>query len=115
MANNIDYFEIGTPDPAGSKVFYEGLFGWVIEPPTGPAPYSMVDEGRGGMWNTSGMGEQSWAIFYVNVEDVAAAVSRATDLGATVAFPLTDNGTIEFAHLIDPLGNRFAVWHPKPA
>jgi predicted enzyme related to lactoylglutathione lyase len=30
-----------------------------------------------------------------------------------VAIPFTDNGVIEFAHLVDPLGNRFGVWRPK--
>jgi len=27
--------------------------------------------------------------------------------------PFVDNGSIEFAHLLDPQGNRFGVWHPK--
>jgi predicted enzyme related to lactoylglutathione lyase len=35
------------------------------------------------------------------------------DPEATKAFYSIDNGEIEFAHLIDPLGNRFAVWRPK--
>jgi predicted enzyme related to lactoylglutathione lyase len=30
-----------------------------------------------------------------------------------VAVPLTDNGAIEFAHLVDPIGNRFGIWRPK--
>jgi len=34
-------------------------------------------------------------------------------LGASVAIPFTDNGAIEFAHLLDPLGNRFGIWRPK--
>ena len=31
MANKIDYFEIGSPDPAASRAFYGGLFDWEIE------------------------------------------------------------------------------------
>jgi uncharacterized protein len=112
MTGRIDYFEIGTPDPDGARAFYGGLFGWEIEAPS-PQGYSMVDEARGGLWDTSAMGGGSWAIFYVHVDDVAGAVTRATALGATVAVPLVDNGTIEFAHLIDPSGSRFAVWKPK--
>jgi predicted enzyme related to lactoylglutathione lyase len=27
--------------------------------------------------------------------------------------PYVDNGAIEFAHLVDPQGNRFGVWRPK--
>ncbi len=113
MANNIDYFEIGSPDPEASKAFYGQLFGWEIEPPSSPAQYSMVEEGRGGLWDTSAIGGGSWAIFYVHVDDVHAAIDQAQELGATVVVPFTDNGAIEFAHIIDPLGNRLGIWRPK--
>ena len=73
----------------------------------------MVDETRGGPWDTSDLGAANWAIFYVHVEDVRAALGQALRLGATVAIPFTDNGGIEFAHLLDPLGNRFRIWRPK--
>lgn len=112
MTNRIDYFEIGSPDPAASKAFYGGLFDWEIEDPQGPAPYSMVDEARGGLWDTSDVGAGNWAIFYVQVDDVQGALDRAVGLGATVAVPFTDNGQIDFAHLLDPLGNRFGIWKP---
>lgn len=112
MTHQVDYFEIGSPDPSASKAFYGGLFDWEVEDPAGPAPYRTVDEARGGLWDTSDMGGQGWAIFYVHVEDVQAAIDRALQLGATVAVPFTDNGRIDFAHLLDPLGNRFGIWHP---
>jgi predicted enzyme related to lactoylglutathione lyase len=111
--NEVDYFEIGSSDPERSKVFYSGLFGWHIGDPS-EARYRMVAGDKGGLWETEGIGGENWAIFYVHVDDVAASLAAATELGATVAIPLVDNGTIEFAHLIDPLGNRFAIWHPKP-
>ncbi|MCU1659214.1 MAG: bleomycin resistance protein [Pseudonocardiales bacterium] len=113
MANFIDYFEIGSSDAGSSRTFYGGLFDWTIGEPSQPAQYSMVDGENGGLWDTSGMTGENWAIFYVHVEDVRATISRAQELGATVAVPFTDNGGIEFAHLIDPLGNRFGVWRPK--
>ena len=114
MTNKIDYFEIGSPDPAASRAFYGGLFDWKIEEsPQGDQPYLMVDEANGGLWDTSDAGGGSWAIFYVHVEDVQAALAQAVALGATVAVPLVDNGQIYFAHLLDPLGNRFGIWQPK--
>jgi predicted enzyme related to lactoylglutathione lyase len=113
MADKVNYFEIGSPDPTVTATFYGSLFNWEIEAPTGPAPYSMVDGGNGGVWDTSGIGGTSWAIFYVQVDDVRAAMETAEGLGATVAVPFTDNGGIEFAHLLDPLGNRFGIWRPK--
>ncbi|MGI8902753.1 MAG: VOC family protein [Solirubrobacteraceae bacterium] len=80
-----------------------------------PARYSMIDEDRGGLWDTSEMGGGSWAIFYVQVEDVHTAIERAQELGGTVVVPVVDNGAIEFAQLTDPLGNRFGIWRPKSA
>jgi predicted enzyme related to lactoylglutathione lyase len=112
MANEVNYFEIGAPDAESAKAFYGSLFGWEVGEPSMPARYSMVDGDRGGLWDTSAMGGQTWAIFYVQVDDVAKAIDQAQELGATVAIPLVDNGQIDFAHLIDPMGNRFGVWKP---
>jgi predicted enzyme related to lactoylglutathione lyase len=109
----VNYFEIGSPDPEAAKAFYGPLFDWEIGPPSLPAQYSMVDEGKGGLWDTSALGGQTWAIFYVQVDDVQAALDHAVELGATVAIPLIDNGQIRFAHLLDPLGNRFGIWRPN--
>jgi predicted enzyme related to lactoylglutathione lyase len=111
MSNVVNYFEIGTPDAGATTAFYGDLFGWQIgEPSNG---YRMIDGDKGGMWDTAGMGGASWAIFYVQVDDVQGVIDQAASLGATVLAPLTDNGALEFAHLQDPQGNRFGVWRPK--
>ena len=112
MSNDVNYFEIGSQDPAASKAFYKSLFNWNIGEPSA-AQYSMVNEDRGGLWDTSAMGGGNWAIFYVQVEDVQMAIDRAQELGATVLIPLIHNDAIEFAHLTDPLGNRFGIWRPR--
>ncbi len=112
MANVVDYFEVGSPDPEASKAFYRQMFEWEIGPPS-PAAYSMVNTSAGGLWDTSAMGGEHWGIFYVHVDDVAEAVRKAQSLGAVVALPVTANPAIEFAHLIDPQGNRFGVWRPR--
>ncbi len=115
MTNDMNYFEIGTPDPQTSRTFYGALFDWKFGAPSMPARYSAIDWNRGGLWDTSQMGAENWAIFYVQVEDVHAAIERAQQLGATVIIPVIDNGMIEFAHLADPLGNRFGIWQRKDA
>jgi len=114
MAAVVNYFEIGSADPAAACGFYGPLFGWTFGEAS-PVGYQMVNSDQGGLWDTTSLGGSSWAIFYVQVENVRAAISRAEALGATVAVPLVDNGRIEFAHLIDPQGNRFGVWQPKQA
>jgi predicted enzyme related to lactoylglutathione lyase len=115
MSNDVNYFEIGSPDAQAAQAFYGGLFGWKFGEPSMPARYSMIENDKGGLWDTSAMGGTSWAIFYVQVDNVQAALDRAQELGATVAVPLVDNGQIEFAHLVDPQGNRFGIWKPKNA
>src|SRR5947209_1527631 len=111
MANVVNYFEIGTPDSGATVGFYGDLFGWQI----GDASdgYRMVDGDKGGIWDTTDIGGGSWAIFYVQVDDVKAVIDKAESLGAKVVVPFTDNGPLEFAHLQDPQGNRFGVWRPK--
>jgi predicted enzyme related to lactoylglutathione lyase len=113
MANAVNYFEIGSPDPAASEAFYGGLFAWNVSEPAMPARYSMIDEHKGGLWDTTEMGAATWAIFYVQVEDVQNTIAHAQELGASVVIPMIDNGQIEFAHLTDPHGNRFGIWRPK--
>jgi predicted enzyme related to lactoylglutathione lyase len=112
--NKVNYFEIGTTHPAETKRFYSELFGWHIGPPSS-ANYSMVNETEGGIWDTSEIGGATYAIFYVQVDDVAETITRAEELGAKVVIPLTSNPNIEFAHLVDANGNRFGVWRPKGA
>ncbi|MFF5790820.1 VOC family protein [Paeniglutamicibacter sp. NPDC012692] len=112
MAEIPNYFEIGTPDPEEARHFYGSLFDWTFDDPS-PLGYGMVNGGKGGLWDTTSTGGSSWAIFYVQVDDVKAAIARALSLGASVALPYVDNGSIEFAHLLDPRGNRFGVWRPK--
>jgi predicted enzyme related to lactoylglutathione lyase len=73
----------------------------------------MIDGDNGGVWDTTSIGGGSWAIFYVQVDDVKNVIDKAAGLGATVVVPFTDNGAIEFAHLQDPQGNRFGVLRPK--
>lgn len=112
MNNKVDYFEIGSAEPEATKAFYGQMFDWDTGAPA-PAAYSMVNATEGGIWDTSTMGGDRWAIFYVHVDDVEEAVKKAESLGATVAMPVTSNPRIEFAHLIDPQGNRFGVWRPR--
>lgn len=54
----------------------------------------MVNGDKSGLWNTTSLGGKSWAIFYVQVEDVKATIAGAESLGASVAVPFVDNGAI---------------------
>jgi predicted enzyme related to lactoylglutathione lyase len=110
--NTVNYFEVGTADPDAARAFYGQVFGWEFGP-AGPAGYATVNGTAGGLWDTSGMGGGTWAVFYVEVADIHACVEAALARGAQTVRPLVDNGVILFAHLADPAGNRFGVWQRK--
>jgi predicted enzyme related to lactoylglutathione lyase len=112
MPNVVNYFEIGTPDSAATTAFYGDLFGWQVGG-SADDQYRMINDDKGGVWNSSSTGGDAWAIFYVQVDDVRVAIEKAEGLGATVCVPFTDNGALQFAHLRDPQGNRFGVWRPN--
>lgn len=112
MAAVVNYFEVGSADPDAARSFYGSLFDWTFGQPS-PVGYRMVNGDKGGLWDTTEMGGATWAIFYVQVDDVMATIARAESLGATVVLPFVDNGALEFAHLLDPQGNRLGVWRPK--
>lgn len=112
--NTVNYFEIGTPDAEAAQTFYGRVFGWEFGPAS-PAGYGMVNENAGGLWDTSGIGSGTWAVFYVEVADIHASIEAALANGARTVLPLVDNGVIQFAHLADPAGNRFGVWQRKSA
>lgn len=112
MSDPVNYFEIGTPDPDAARAFYGGVFGWTFDDAE-PGGYGFIDDAKGGLWDTSTTGGGTWAVFYIHVDDVDATLAAATAGGAEVVLPLVDNGTIQFAHLTDPAGNRFGIWHRK--
>lgn len=113
VRNSVTYFEIGKPDLRTSQKFYRDLMGWTISGE--PKRCQTVHMANGGLYFTSVVGDHSRSIFYLEVDDVRAATNRARDLGGKVLIPVNDDGKIEFAHLCDPHGNRFGIWHRHPS
>lgn len=115
--NTVSWFEIGTPDVAAAKAFYGTLFGWSFAPdgeytlitaPGGAGP-------SGGIFNTSGK-IPSYAVFVVQVADVAATAARTEELGGKVVVaPMTMEDGMVIAYLTDPDGSMFALFSPGPA
>ncbi|EUA06991.1 hypothetical protein I553_0079, partial [Mycobacterium xenopi 4042] len=88
MANVVNYFEIGTPRCRCYDGFLQRVVDWQIGD---SGDYRMVDGDKAGLGHLH-HGRRSWAIFYVQVDDVHTAIDKATELGATVVVPFTDNG-----------------------
>ncbi|MER7332083.1 MULTISPECIES: VOC family protein [unclassified Micromonospora] len=119
--NAVTWFEVGTDRPEETGRFYADLFGWAFgEQGTPEASYRVTEPGpegsiQGAIRGTGGA-SPNYAIFYVQVADVADACRRAEAAGGKVLVPAksTDNG-LTFAHLLDPVGNHFGVFAPPPA
>ena len=117
------WIDLSTPDLAGAKAFYSGLFGWVMEDVfhEGHLIYTncTIDGNR-----VAGMGQMDpemqaqgmppiWTS-YVKHDDVDAIVAKAQAAGGTVMFPPMDvmeEGRMTIIQ--DPVGAVFGVWQPK--
>ena len=113
--------DLSAKDLDGQTAFYEGLFGWEHrDVPMGPDSIyrmftlrgnsvcgasqmlpSMMEQGAPSAWNV-----------YIAVDDVAASLARAVELGAQVAMPETDiSPTSRFAAIVDPTGAALFLWN----
>ena len=110
MTNNICHFEIGCRDREKSADFYSKLFDWKMEAnPVG----TMIRTGGdiGGHLNQLGHEPHNYTIFYVMVDDVAAALEKAVSLGGRKLVgpvPLPNNTL--FGWFADPEGNTIGVY-----
>ena len=109
MGSPIVHFEILGADGERLAAFYRALFDWRVAPLEEGGGYAMVDTGASAQ-PTGGIagfpGAPSHVTFYVGVDDVAAALARARDLGATVVMePRQVAPGIETALFADPEGH----------
>ncbi len=112
---------LGTTDPAGLGRFYQGLLGGEIgdQDPTfvtllvrptdtTSLAFQLEPDHVPPVWPTPGAGEQQMQVHLdVGVADVAAAVSDAEELGATLAtFQPQDDVRV----MLDPAGHPFCLY-----
>ena len=110
------WYELATPDLAGSGAFYSAVLGWSVADANVPGmTYHLASVAAAqvaGMMTAQPGQPQAWTI-YVAVDDLDATLTRAKT--ATVIVPATEiPGTGRFAMLIDPQGAMFALLEPLP-
>lgn len=121
ISNAVTWFEIGTERPDEAQRFYGDLFGWSFtEEGSAEASYRTTEGGAGagigGAVRGTGGASPNYAIFYVQVADVAETCRRAEAAGGKVLVPRRENDNgLTFAHLLDPAGNHLGVFTPPPA
>jgi predicted enzyme related to lactoylglutathione lyase len=113
MAHPVVHFEIGCKDLAKTQEFYQQLFDWKIDA-MGPAAMIAAEaDGITGHITALGHEPHHYTIFYVGVDDVAAALQKANALGAKTLVPPVDIPTGTFAWFQDLEGNTVGLWKPK--
>lgn len=118
------WYELMSPDPDGSKAFYDAVVGWDIEPqPAGELDYRMIR--RTGGNNAGGVmrltdemrthgAEPCW-LGYICVDDVDAAhAALLADGGKSFMDPWTIEGVGRVAMVADPAGAPFYIMDPTP-
>ncbi|MEL6108984.1 MAG: VOC family protein [Planctomycetota bacterium] len=100
MADPVVHFDVCGPELGPLAEFYAKLFAWKVSSGEG---YAQVDTGslRGGLAES----ETTSVTLGIQVDDLDAALARASQLGGTVEMPATDNGWVTKAMVRDPAGN----------
>ncbi|GAA4032422.1 VOC family protein [Sphingomonas rosea] len=123
-AGSFIWYELMSPDPEGSKAFYDAVVGWDIEPkPAGELDYRMIRRPDGG--NAGGIlrldpamaehGARPMWIGYLAVDDVDASVEAAKADGATALMPpWSVPGVGRMAMIADPTGGIVYLMKPEP-
>jgi uncharacterized protein len=114
MGRPVVHFEIGCRDRGKTSDFYSKLFGWQITP-AGPASNIETGQGISGHITSLGHEPEHYTTFYVDVEDVQAALDSAVALGGKKLVGPIAIPTGTFAWFADPDGNTIGLLKPAKA
>ena len=113
MPNPVLHFEVLTGGNAEDlQKFYADAFDWKVDA-NNPQKYGMVDNGGDGI--NGGIGPnpqgQSYATFYVQVDDLQKTLDKIESLGGkTATQPMDLPGGLSIAMFNDPAGNLIGLF-----
>jgi len=111
MGNPTMWFEVAGKDHQALKDFYSQLFDWKLTDMDG-APYSTVDTGGEGIPGGVGAapeGHPGHVTFYVQVDDLEAALAKAEQLGGKRGMGPMDIPNGQIALFTDPEGHEIGL------
>ena len=120
MPDPVVHFEAIGPDGPALIKFYGEAFSWSIDADNAMG-YGMVDNGgagiNGGIGQAPPEGSGRHLTFYIQVDDIEAALSKIESLGGkTINPPMEVPGGPKVAHFEDPGGNFVGLteaWTPQ--
>ena len=112
MAHPVIHTEIRSADPDATRRFFAELFGWKVASEGAFPGYTFIDTGvEGGPYVAISprQGDDDEVLFFVGVENVAAALKRAEELGGTIIQPAQQVPGTSFGVFADAQGHRIGV------
>lgn len=110
----VAWFEVTGKNAAKLQQFYGALFDWQIQDAGDGSGYGLVaaaEKGIGGGIGAAQSGDAGHVSFYVEVEDPAAYLQKAEQLGGTTVVPPTEVAGfgLTFAFFTDPEGHLIGL------
>ncbi|HEX7611003.1 MAG TPA: VOC family protein [Solirubrobacteraceae bacterium] len=112
MASPVIHAEIRSEDPDATRAFLGELFGWTVASEGGFPGYTFMDTGAEGGPATAvspRQGTEDEVLFFVAVQDVAATLKRAEELGGTIIQEAQEVPGVSFGVFADTQGHRIGV------
>lgn len=112
MAHPVIHAEIRSADPDATRKFFGDLFGWKVASEGAFPGYTFIDTGvEGGTYVAISprQSAEDEVLFFVGVEDVAATLTRAEELGGTIIQPIQQVPGTSFGVFADAQGHMVGV------
>jgi predicted enzyme related to lactoylglutathione lyase len=112
MAHPVVHAEIRSADPDKTREFFADLFGWKVASEGAFPGYTFIDTGvPGGTYVAISprQGAEDEVLFFVAVEDVAATLERAEQLGGRIVQPAQQVPGTSFGVFADAQGHKIGV------
>jgi predicted enzyme related to lactoylglutathione lyase len=112
MAHPVIHAEIRSADPDATRAFFADLFGWKVASVGAFPGYTFIDTGvEGGPYVAISprQGADDEVLFFVGVEDVAATLSKAEELGGTIIQSAQQVPGTSFGVFADAQGHKVGV------
>lgn len=109
---SVVHVEIPAKNRDAAAKFYEAMFGWTYRHED-DSRYTIFETGNigGGFPDIGESFQPDHVLIYIATDDIEADLAKAKNLGATVVQEKMEiPGMGWFAWLIDPSGNRIALW-----
>jgi uncharacterized protein len=112
MPHPVIHAEIRSQDPDATRQFFAGLFGWKVASEAALPGYTFIDTGVEGGTHVAIsplQGADDEVLFFVGVEDVAATLKKAEELGGTIIQPVQKVPGTTFGVFADAQGHKVGV------